>query len=89
MGERRSINESGRSGEGLLILKSSNFGFCVSNFIRRGIKMGHLAKKEEILRQLQKRLHQNPVGLPEHSSVYEILSILFNEREAQDRKSVV
>jgi len=45
--------------------------------------MGHLAGKEEILRQLQKRLHQNPIGLPEHASAYEILSILFTEKEAQ------
>ena len=45
--------------------------------------MGHLATKEEILKQLQKRLHQNPVGLPEHPSVYEILSILFTEKEAE------
>ncbi len=45
--------------------------------------MGHLAGKEEILRQLQKRLHQNPIGLPEHTSVYEILSILFTEKEAE------
>ena len=45
--------------------------------------MGHLAGKEELLKQLQKRLHQNPVGLPEHTSVYEILSILFNEQEAE------
>ncbi|MDI6762916.1 MAG: 4Fe-4S binding protein [Thermodesulfobacteriota bacterium] len=45
--------------------------------------MGHIAGKEEILKQLRKRLHQNPVGLPEHTSVYEILSILFNDREAE------
>ncbi len=45
--------------------------------------MGHLVQKEEILKQLQKRLHQNPVGLPEHASVYEILSILFSEKEAE------
>lgn len=45
--------------------------------------VGHLAGEEEILKQLQKRLHQNPVGLPEHASVYEILSILFNDREAE------
>ncbi len=45
--------------------------------------MGHLTGKEEILRQLQKRLHQNPVGLPEHTSVYEILSILYTDEEAQ------
>jgi ferredoxin len=45
--------------------------------------MGHLSGKEEILRQLQKRLHRNPIGLPEHSSVYEILSILFTEKEAE------
>lgn len=45
--------------------------------------MGHLTGKEEILRQLQKRLHQNPIGLPEHGSVYEILSILYTEKEAQ------
>ena len=45
--------------------------------------MGHLGQKEDILKQLQKRLHQNPVGLPEHASVYEILSILFNEKEAK------
>jgi len=45
--------------------------------------MGHLTVKEEILRQLQKRLHQNPVGLPEHASVYEILSILYTDKEAQ------
>lgn len=45
--------------------------------------MGHLARKEEVLRQLQKRLHRNPVGLPEHATVYEILSILYTEREAE------
>jgi Pyruvate/2-oxoacid:ferredoxin oxidoreductase delta subunit len=45
--------------------------------------MGHLGGKEEILRQLRKRLHHNPVGLPEHASVYEILSILFTEKEAE------
>lgn len=45
--------------------------------------MGHLAGKEEILRQLQKRLHQNPVGLPEHASAYEILSILYTDKEAE------
>ena len=45
--------------------------------------MGHLAGKEEILKQLRKRLHQNAVGLPEHASVYEILSILFTEKEAE------
>lgn len=45
--------------------------------------MGHIAGKEEILRQLQKRLHQNPIGLPEHTSAYEILSILFTEKEAE------
>jgi ferredoxin len=44
--------------------------------------MGHLNGKEEILRQLRERLHKNPVGLPEHASVYEILSILFTEKEA-------
>jgi Pyruvate/2-oxoacid:ferredoxin oxidoreductase delta subunit len=45
--------------------------------------MGHLTGKEEILKDLQKRLHQNPIGLPEHTSVYEILSILFTEKEAE------
>jgi len=45
--------------------------------------MGHLAQKEEILKQLQKRLHQNPIGLPEHPSLYEVLSILFTEKEAE------
>jgi len=45
--------------------------------------MGHLASKEEILKQLQKRLHQNPIGLPEHASIYEILSILYTEKEAE------
>jgi Pyruvate/2-oxoacid:ferredoxin oxidoreductase delta subunit len=45
--------------------------------------MGHLAGKEEILKQLRERLHQNPIGLPEHTSVYEILSILFTEKEAE------
>jgi Fe-S-cluster-containing hydrogenase component 2 len=45
--------------------------------------MGHIAGKEEILKQLQKRLHQNPVGLPEHASAYEILFILFSQKEAE------
>ena len=45
--------------------------------------MGHLTGKEEILRQLRRRLHQNPIGLPEHTSIYEILSILFTEKEAE------
>jgi ferredoxin len=45
--------------------------------------MGHIAGKEEILRHLRKRLHQNPIGLPEHPSVYEILSILFTDKEAE------
>lgn len=45
--------------------------------------MGHLAEREEVLRDLRKRLHHNPIGLPEHATVYEILSILFTEREAR------
>jgi len=45
--------------------------------------MGHIAGKQEILRQLQRRLHRNPIGLPEHASIYEILSILFTEKEAE------
>lgn len=45
--------------------------------------MGHLAGKEEILKKLRSRLHQNPIGLPEHTSIYEILSILFKEKEAE------
>ncbi len=45
--------------------------------------MGHLEGKKEILKHLQKRLHQNPIGLPEHRSIYEILAILFTEREAE------
>ncbi|MBM4309159.1 MAG: 4Fe-4S dicluster domain-containing protein [Deltaproteobacteria bacterium] len=45
--------------------------------------MGHLAGKEEILKQLRERLHHNPWGLPEHPYVYEILSILFNDKEAE------
>lgn len=45
--------------------------------------MGHLVGKEEILRQLRKRLDKNPIGLPEHTSIYEILSILFTEKEAE------
>ncbi len=45
--------------------------------------MGHLAGKEEILRQLRERLDKNPIGLPEHTSIYEILSILFTEKEAE------
>ena len=45
--------------------------------------MGHLLGKEEILKQLRKRLHKNPIGLPEHTSIYEILSILFTEKEAE------
>lgn len=45
--------------------------------------MGHLMRKEEILRQLRKRLDQNPIGLPEHPSAYEILAILFTEKEAE------
>ena len=45
--------------------------------------MGHIAGKEEILKQLRKRLHQNPIGLPEHPSVYEILAILFTDKEAE------
>jgi len=45
--------------------------------------MGHIVGKEEILRQLQKRLHRNPIGLPEHPSVYEILAILFTDKEAE------
>jgi ferredoxin len=44
--------------------------------------MGHLAGKEDVLKELQKRLHRNPIGLPEHPSAYEILSILFSEKEA-------
>jgi len=51
--------------------------------IRREDDMGHLTGREEILKQLQKRLHQSPVGLPEHTSVYEILAILFSEKEAE------
>jgi len=45
--------------------------------------MGHLAGKEGILRQLRERLDKNPIGLPEHTSVYEILSILFTDKEAE------
>jgi ferredoxin len=45
--------------------------------------MGHLTGKEEILRQLRERLDKNPIGLPEHTSIYEILSILFAEKEAE------
>ena len=45
--------------------------------------MGHLTGKEEILKQLRERLDKNPIGLPEHTSVYEILSILFTEKEAE------
>jgi Pyruvate/2-oxoacid:ferredoxin oxidoreductase delta subunit len=45
--------------------------------------MGHLAGKEEILGQLRERLDKNPIGLPEHTSLYEILSILFTEKEAE------
>jgi Pyruvate/2-oxoacid:ferredoxin oxidoreductase delta subunit len=45
--------------------------------------MGHIAGKEEILKELRKRLHHNPVGLPEHPSIYEVLSILFTEKEAE------
>jgi hypothetical protein len=43
--------------------------------------MGHIAGKEEILKQLRKRLHQNPIGLPEHPSVYEILAIFLQIRK--------
>jgi len=45
--------------------------------------MGHLQGKEEILKGLQKRLHKNPVGLPENTLAYEILSVLFTEKEAE------
>lgn len=61
-------------------------GKLLREWLRIDIKedvMGHLAGKEEILKQLQKRLHQNPVGLPEHASLYEILAILFTEKEAE------
>jgi Fe-S-cluster-containing hydrogenase component 2 len=51
--------------------------------IKKEDVMGHLAGKEEILKQLQERLSKNPVGLPEHASLYEILSILFTEKEAE------
>jgi ferredoxin len=52
------------------------------DFLIKEDLMGHLIAKEEILKGLRKRLHQNPVGLPEHASIYEILSILFTEKEA-------
>jgi hypothetical protein len=45
--------------------------------------MGHLTGKEEILKQLRERLHKNPIGLPEHTSIYEILSVLITEKEAK------
>ena len=45
--------------------------------------MGHLTGKEKLLEQLRKRIDQNPIGLPEHPSIYEILSILFSEKEAE------
>lgn len=45
--------------------------------------MGHLTGKVEILRQLRERIDKNPIGLPEHASIYEILSILFTEKEAE------
>jgi ferredoxin len=59
-----------RTFQGLIILVGGNF-------------MGHIHKKEEILKELQKRLHHNPIGLPEHSTLYEILTILFSEKEAE------
>jgi len=55
----------------------------IASFLKKEDVMGHLAGKEEILKQLQKRLHQNPWGLPEHTYVYEILSILFSHKEAE------
>ena len=45
--------------------------------------MGHVTGKEEILKQLRARLDKNPIGLPEHTSIYEILSILFTDKEAE------
>lgn len=45
--------------------------------------MGHLSDKSDIFKQLRKRLDRNPIGLPEHTTVYEILSILFTEKEAE------
>ncbi len=45
--------------------------------------MGHLAGKEEMLERLRQRIDRNPIGLPEHASIYEILSILFTEKEAE------
>ena len=45
--------------------------------------MGHLVGKEEILKKLRERIHRNPIGLPAHPSIYEILSILFTEKEAE------
>ncbi len=45
--------------------------------------MGHLTGKEEILKQLRQRIDKNPIGLPEHPSIYEILAILFTEKEAE------
>ena len=45
--------------------------------------MGHLAGKEEILKQLQKEASQESNWTSRARSVYEILSILFTEKEAE------
>lgn len=52
--------------------------------LKKEIKhMGHITDKPDIFKQLRKRLDMNPIGLPEHASIYEILSILFTEKEAE------
>jgi len=44
--------------------------------------MGHLGRKEDILKALQERLDKNPVGAPPHESLFGVLEILFTDKEA-------
>ncbi|MFC1474413.1 ATP-binding protein [bacterium] len=49
----------------------------------RSTFMGHLKQVKKEYRELQKRLHKNPVGAPESEHLYDILKILYSEEEAR------
>lgn len=38
--------------------------------------MGHLGRKEDLLKALQERLDNNPVGAPPHETLFGVLEIL-------------
>ena len=45
--------------------------------------MGHIGSKTQIWEELRSRLDRHPVGLPRHAAIERILSLLFNEQEAE------